>query len=509
MRVRTSQVVVADEVAVYERPRDDLVAEVDLGNGVFGQAEGPFTFYERRLTTRAVSADLVEVTEATDFRLAVPLWRVVLNPLVKRELARRRPDGSQPWWAPSDRFDQRTASVLGMLAILSVLAGFLGSLLSQTITFVADDFGADKSAQGITLAVVRVGVLLALVLVAMADRKGRKTILIRAALAGCIIAATASVTAHLWSYGISQTFARGLATAMALLIGVVAAEETPAGSRAYAASVLALSAALGAGMVVWLLPIADLGVSAWRFIYLVPLLAIPAVIVIGRHLPETKRFEAYRERDMTTPTDARRRRRRITLLGTSAFLTAMFAAPASQFQNEFLRTERGYSGVKISLFQLTTNTPAGIGVFVGGHLADVRGRRLVGAVALVGGTIFTVVRYAGFGWVMWVAGILGSIIGAAIIPTLGVYGPEMFGTGDRGWSNGLLTTIGVMGSALGLILVGVLTDNVLSFGSTFAMLAFAPLTVALLVITIYPETARRELEDINPEDRAGQPDPGS
>ena len=36
-----------------------------------------------------------------------------------------------------------------------------------------------------------------------------------------------------------------------------------------------------------------------------------------------------------------------------------------------------------------------------------------------------------------------------------------------------------------------------------AILAIAPLTVAALVLTIYPETARRELEDINPEDREG------
>ena len=498
----------ADEVSVYERPRDDIVAEADLGGGVFGQAKGPFASYERRLTTEP-KGDLVEITEITEFKLAVPVWKIVLNPLVKRELARRRPEGSQAWWAPSDRLDQRTASVLGMLALLSVLAGFLGSLLSQTITFVAEDFGADKSAQGVTLAAVRIGVLLALVLVALADRRGRKTILIRAALAGCIVAATAALTANLWGYGISQTIARGLSTAMALLIGVAAAEETPAGSRAYAASVLALCAALGAGMVVWMIPIADLAVSAWRIIYLVPLLAIPAVIAIGRHLPETKRFEVYRERDMSTAPNIGRRRRRIALLGSSAFLTAMFAAPASQFQNEFLRTERGYSGVKISLFQLTTNTPAGIGVFVGGHLADVRGRRLVGAVALIGGTVFTVVRYAGFGWVMWVAGILGTVIGAAIIPTLGVYGPEMFGTADRGWSNGVLTTIGVAGSALGLIAVGVLTDNVTTFGTTFAILALAPLTVAALVLTLYPETARRELEDLNPEDRTEQLDPES
>jgi hypothetical protein len=34
-----------------------------------------------------------------------------------------------------------------------------------------------------------------------------------------------------------------------------------------------------------------------------------------------------------------------------------------------------------------------------------------------------------------------------------------------------------------------------------AVLSFGPAVVALLVLTRYPETARRELEDLNPEDR--------
>ncbi len=46
---------------------------------------------------------------------------------------------------------------------------------------------------------------------------------------------------------VSQTIARAFTAAMALLVAVVAAEEMPAGSRAYAVSVLTMTAALGAG----------------------------------------------------------------------------------------------------------------------------------------------------------------------------------------------------------------------------------------------------------------------
>jgi hypothetical protein len=39
-----------------------------------------------------------------------------------------------------------------------------------------------------------------------------------------------------------------------------------------------------------------------------------------------------------------------------------------------------------------------------------------------------------------------------------------------------------------------------------AVLAAGPMALAVLVLVAYPETARRPLEDLNPEDRP-QPDP--
>ena len=64
------------------------------------------------------------------------------------------------------------------------------------------------------------------------------------------------------------------------------------------------------------------------------------------------------------------------LLACSGFLWSLFLAPAAQFLNEFLRTERGFSGALIAVFVLATNTPAGIGIVAGGKLADRHGRRL-------------------------------------------------------------------------------------------------------------------------------------
>ena len=56
------------------------------------------------------------------------------------------------------------------------------------------------------------------------------------------------------------------------------------------------------------------------------------------------------------------------------------------------------------------------------------------------------------------------------------------------------------GSSTGLIVAGVMSDHV-GLGKALLALSIGPLLVALLVVTRYPETARLELEELNPGDR--------
>ena len=56
------------------------------------------------------------------------------------------------------------------------------------------------------------------------------------------------------------------------------------------------------------------------------------------------------------------------------------------------------------------------------------------------------------------------------------------------------------------MLTGALVHDTGGYGPVMAALAIGPLTVAVLVLVLYPETARIELEDLNPEDRVeGEP----
>ena len=56
------------------------------------------------------------------------------------------------------------------------------------------------------------------------------------------------------------------------------------------------------------------------------------------------------------------------------------------------------------------------------------------------------------------------------------------------------------GSSLGLLAVGLLADEFGEFGPALALMAVGPALVALLIVLAYPETAHKELEELNPED---------
>ena len=495
-------------LAELRTTRDDLVREQHQGSDRFTLAHGPFTCWERTIRVEPVTDDtgpgLHRVVETIDYRAAVGVWRPLFAWPLRRAVQRRR----TPWWAPPDRLDARAATVLSLLACIQVVDGYLGTVISQTITFAADEFDRGDTAQGVTLATVRLGIIVALAVVALADRRGRRRLLMATALLAVVVTALGALSPGLWFLGGTQLVGRGLTTGMGILIGVFAAEELPRGSRAYGVSVLALSAALGAGMAVWVLPLADIDPRAWRSVYLVPLLAIPGLVAVGRRLPESRRFTANTGdapssigTEDDSDHDVRRRieGRRLLLLAVAAFLLLVFAAPASQFQNDFLKDHRGFSASGITLFTLLTTTPAGIGVFLAGRAADTRGRRGVAALGLLGGTAFVVVGYHATGALMWGSTLAGSILGSLTV-ALGVYGPELFSTRNRARANGLVVTLGVAGSATGLLLVGMLSDRFGSYGPAFTVVAIGPVLAAVLVLGWFPETARVELETLNPSD---------
>jgi MFS family permease len=491
-------------------PRDDLLLEMpssspapgrdepdepdDRGAGEtwrFAQQDGPFSSYER-----TVVADGSDLVESTRFRYSIPWFGWLFAWPVRRVIARR--GSSSSWWAPPDRLDSTQLLVIGLLAAASMSAAFVNTLFTQTVNFAADDFGVSDTAIGIAGSVVRAGIVIALPAAFVADRIGRRRVILAVAWLGPVLSALGALAPNFPVLVATQTVARPMGIALAFLIGVVAAEEMPRSSRAYAVSVLAMAAGLGAGIAVIALSLTDLGESGWRYIYLLATIWCLVALDLTRRLPETRRFAAAHIKASVRP--PRLNRRRLLLLATVAFAGNIFVSPASLFQNNYLTDIRGYSGGMIAVFSIAVGTPAGLGLIVGGRIADTRGRRRLIAVTVPLGTAGIVAAFSVGGAALWVCSLVGGLLLSAAYPALAVYRAELFPTENRSRATGLVTASALIGGIGGLISTGALLDADWTYSQVLSSLAIGQLIVTVLVVAFFPETAHQELESLNPED---------
>ncbi|MEO7398904.1 MAG: MFS transporter [Ilumatobacteraceae bacterium] len=501
-----------DVLARAVTPRDDFVKEVEIepdqdGSRRFDQIEGPFVAYRRTVQIRddRGHGDMSGGgRETTEYRLDIPWFRWLFGWPVRRALRNGHAPtaaGAQPWWAPPDRLDPRQAMLLGLLAAASMSSAFTNTLFTQTVNYAAKDFDVGKFGQGIGGVVVRAGIVFALPIAFFADRVGRRRMIVLAAWLAPVVSSLGALAPTFPVLVGTQALGRPMGLALDLLIAVAAAEEMPRNSRAYAISVLAMASGLGAGIAVMGLPLADLGPAGWRLVYVLALIWLVVANDMRRRLPETRRFERPHVVAPRLP------RVRFVQLASVSFFANLFVAPASFFQNRYLDEVRGLSATAVTIFTIGTATPAGLGFVVGGRIADVHGRRRLLVVAIPISTALLLWSFSAAGVGLWLGAFGAGFTGGIAYPAFAVYRTEMFPTGNRGRAAGLITTAALVGGSFGLLASGRLLDGGWSYGQTMALMALGQIVAVLIILARYPETAHKDLDELNPEPALLQPAP--
>jgi MFS family permease len=380
-------------------------------------------------------------------------------------------------------------------------AAFTNTLFTQTVAYAADEFGIATSGQGIGAAVVRWGILICLPLVVLADRRGRRPMILTVAWIAPVVCALGAIAPSFPFLVATQAIGRPLGLTLDILIAVIAIEEMPKNSRAFATGVLAMCSGFGAGIAVAALPLADIGERSWRLVYLITLVWLIVAIALTKWLPESQRFEkqhnSFSARHLRSLPALRRNLGRIC---TVVFLTNVYIATASIFQNRYLKETRGYSATLVAIFTIATSTPAGLGLLVGGRIADERGRRIIGATMVPVGALLMALSFAVSGPAMWAIAITGGMALGISYPAMAVYRGELFPTHVRSIAGGIIMTSALIGGSIGLIGGGYVLDTGIRYGTVMLWLALGPVVASLIVWFRYPETAHLELEDIVPDD---------
>src|SRR5262245_22085822 len=404
---------------------------------------------------------------------------------------------------PPVPFTAEQAARLAALATTAVLANFCGALLTQNGDAVTRTFNESDAALGAALAIARAGVLVSLVVAALADRWGRRRLLIVALVGACASNLIAAAAPSFDVFTGAQLFTRAFVNAALVVAGIAVVEEAPEGARAFAGAMFGLALGAGVALSVVFLPFADIGDSGWRISFAVSALAVVVVPAIARQLHETRRYA-----EVADTTVARGRLRevftrtyggRFLLLGLAGFLTNVFAAPSSQLMNRYLTNAHDFSNSDVALFRaVTLGIPGLIGILLAGRLAESRGRRPVTIAGLLVATAFQMVFFVSSGALLWLTPVVAIVAAACAGLALATLDAELFPTEVRGTSNAFLLVASVAGSATGLVLATQLRDAAGGLGPAIAWCGIATIAAAVLVVPRLPETAARDLDDVSP-----------
>jgi MFS family permease len=397
--------------------------------------------------------------------------------------------------------------VLGLVAIVSLFEQYDVYLFSLSLKQIQADLALSEARLGLLGGVVRLGAVLSLPIALLADRIGRRRVLLATVVGYTLLTGATAFAPNAETFVVLQLLARAFAVAETLIAVVVIAEEFAPEHRGWGIGALGAIQGCGAGLASIAFGFVDVLPFGWRSLYLVGLVPLVLVAHWRRALPETDRFtQLQRERALapvaTPALDPIRRlvRGHRGLFGALALASLLFGlvvGPAGFFAPKYLQDAQGWSPPAVALLSFFGGAFAVIGNPLAGWLSDRFGRRPMSASFSLAFALATLAFYSLAGIVapaLWIL-LIFSLMGTEV--TLAAFGAELFPTSERSTASGVRSVLRDAGSVAGLALVSVLFVWLGSNWSAIALLAGVGLLLPLLFWTAFPETARRSLEDIS------------
>jgi len=392
-----------------------------------------------------------------------------------------------------------------------------GSFYTMTVTTFAlpqiqHGLSVPEDQVGTLFAVVRFGALFSLALGVLADRVGRRRLLI-GSVAGVALCNLATVFVQSGeTFAAAQFLARAFIAGQILLAGVVVTEELSAENRGFGLGLLFAIGGLGGALTLLVYAFVDQLPYGWRALFAIGSFGLLVAPWLRSRLAETARFDVHRSRVEAEPEGtveleglrqlARRHGARLAALVAVVLPVWVIGEPGSVFVSKHLQDDLGFSPAQVGLLVAACGAGAPLGNVVAGAVSDRFGRRPVTifvsllmscAIALFYNAQTLVPIALGFALLMMTLGSLG-VLHAALAA-------ELFPTSMRSTAAGMREAVGTVGSSLGLWAVSLLHGTTGSHAASITwILVLTPLSP--LVLLFMPETASRELEEI-----AGDDDP--
>ena len=356
---------------------------------------------------------------------------------------------------------------------------------------------------GSLLALLRTGTLFSLGLAIVADRAGRRRLLI-ASVSGCALANLATALARTGiEFAALQLVARCFLGAQVLLASVVVSEELAAEHRGRGLGLLTAIGGMGGAVALLVFAAVDRLPYGWRALFAVGGFGLLGVPWLRRSLSETRRFSAHLRDDAAEAVAlgdvVRAHGRRLAALIGVVVPVALILEPGSVLVSKHLQDDLGYSPAGVGLLMGVCGIATPLGNMLSGIASDRLGRKPVAIVFSLLLSLAIAMFYAGDGPIVLTTGLalLFACIGAIMVLHTAL-ATELFPTGMRSTAAGVREAVATVGASSGLAMLSFLYGATGSHAASMTwLLVLTP--ISPLVLLALPETARRELEEIAPE----------
>lgn len=387
------------------------------------------------------------------------------------------------------------------LSIATFFEGYDFIALSQVLPNLRASFDLSEAQGGLLGSVISLGTILAYILVRLADRFGRRRILLLSILGYSGFTMLSGLAFEAYDFAAFQFAARMFQIAAWAVSMIIAAEEFPAERRGFVLGVIQACNSLGvvvcAALVPWLLRTP----TGWRTVYFVGVAPIFLLPWARKRLKETALFAAHAER---TPEEKRGLltilrspyRNRVLQLALIWGLTYMSTNTALLFWKEFAVGERGFTDIEVGHAVLIASLLAAPFVFGVGRVIDHFGRR-TSAVLIYGTSAFFVVLAYNLHdfWLLTVCLSVAIVMAIALLTLLNALTTELFPTAMRAdafaWANNLLGRIGYV---IAPAVVGFAASNV-GWSWALSFTALPVLSALALILWFVPETGGKTLRE--------------
>jgi MFS family permease len=372
-------------------------------------------------------------------------------------------------------------------------------------TTVAAQIGLSATVLGVGLGIIRLAALASLPLAGLADRLGRRRVMLACTTLGLACSAAAALSPGYWWFVALFALGRPLLATTNTVSGVIAAEETRSSDRTKAIALVTAGWGAGTGAIAVLRGVAGDALS-WRGLFSLVVIPILAMPLLGRRLREPDRFQRLRRGGGATPGTHHRilgrpppeLRSRLWLMTVLIGLLGLVTGPANAMVFVYAESVLGLPRLATAGMVAAAGLLGLVGLVAGRWAADRLGRRLTAGVTQAAIAVAAIVTYSGTPAAVIGGYLLAIFVTSVFAPATGAMAAELFPTSVRATVAGWMGVAGILGAVAGLVLFGILVTGSNSFLMAAVVVALPVLALSALYGRL-PETVGMELEESAPD----------